>query len=332
MSATKNIFFNRFMGVKYLYSERSVSYGYDEIEKYENISLYENKNVYSLGFSLSNLLNNEDYKKMSFIEKLLAYQNNIIIDGNSNNSNLNFNYDDIDFEYAKENIGYKIVDIKNLKIKQIGNKYIYSDVKHSGKLEFLLDKPLKNKTLIIRFNVNNYFDRHISITINGIKNTLSDSLFSYYNDNKTFDYVISSTSDIKKITINFSKGYYEISDIQIYTVDNSFFDENNTTPLVIDFDKTKGDDIYGNINVSESGYFIFTIPYDKGYAAYVDNKEVEIEKVNGGFIGFKIEPGEHDIHLTFEAPYAKMGRLVSLIGIIVSIILCIYEKYKKKDN
>jgi len=185
------------------------------------------------------------------------------------------------------------------------------------------------KDSVIKYSINDS-DYNRAIIINGVNNTLTYKTHSYYNNNTTFDYVISSNEEIEELNIEFYEGTYYISDIEVYTIDNEFFDKNNTTPLEIDFDKTKGDDIYGSIDVLEDGYFIFTIPYDKGYTIYVDNKEVEIEQVSGGFIGFKINKGNHDIHLTFKAPYARLGRIVSLIGIIILIILSIYER--KKDN
>ena len=326
----RNIFFNKFMGVRYLLIKKDAPYGYDVLHKYDSSVLYENDNVYSMGFSLSNLLSYADYNKMSFIEKLLSYQNNIIIDGNSNNSDLDFNYEKVD-------LNYKIIEQKDVMVDNLSDHYIINS-KDNGKLVLLLDKPIKNKTLIIRYKVNNDAacdskaskDGHLSISINSVKNVLTCETNHYYNDNHTFDYVISSNNDINKLNIGFYEGLYDISDIEVYTVDNSLFDKNNTTPLIIDFDKTKGDDIYGSIEVKESGYFIFTIPYDKGYTAYVDNKKVEIEQVNGGFIGFKIDKGSHDIHLTFSAPYAKLGRYLSLVGISILVMLIIFERKKNK--
>jgi len=326
----KNLFFEKFMGIRYFLTKGTAPYGYKKIIEYNQYKLYENDSVYSLGFALSNLLSYDDYNKLSFIEQLEAYQNNIIIYGKSSDSYLNFNYEKLD-------LNYKMIDITNLIIKN-GNGHYIINSNDNGRMSLVFDKTIKNKTLVIKFKVNNdvkcdfslYKKENMSITINGIANKLDCKDSAYYNKNNTFDYVISSNNNIKKLDISFYKGIYDISDIEVYAIDNSFFDENNTTPLNIDFDKTKGDNIYGNIDVKKSGYFIFTIPYDKGFTVYVDNKKVEIEQVNGGFIGFKIDKGKHDIHLTFEAPYAKLGRIISLFGIVMLIILYRYERKNNK--
>jgi len=330
-SSQNNLFWEKYMGIRYLLTDKEVPYGYKLIKEYNNISLYENKNVYSIGFAASNLLNYDEYDELSFIDKLLAYQNNIIIDGESVNSDLAFNYKKLD-------LAFKINNIERLQYKLKDNHYIINSLSY-GNINLLLDKPIKDKTLIIRFKINNDsicdFSKKnngaLEIVINDIANVITCKSGIYYNNNKTFDYVISSNNDIAELNIEFYEGVYDISDIEIYAIDNSFFDKNNTTPLNIDFDKTNGDDIYGSIDVLEDGYFVFTIPYDKGYTIYVDSKKVDIEQVNSGFIGFKIDKGKHDIHLTFEAPYAKLGKFVSLIGIIIFIILNVYERrlYKK---
>ena len=326
MEGQKNLFFEKFMGVRYLLTNDDAPYGYKKLKEYDNVILYENSNVYSLGFSLPNLMSYQEYNKLSFIERLLAYQNNIIVAGDGSNSNVEMNYEKVDLNYVIKKQEKVNVD------KQNGHYIV--DSLYGGKFVLSLGEQIKNKTLVIRFNLNNDLTPSRGIIINGVKNALTYDKSEYYNNNKTFDYVISSNDIIDELEIEFYRGIYDISDIEMYVVDNSIFDNNNTIPLNVDFDKTKGDSIYGNIDVMKGGYFIFTIPYDKGFTAYVDDEEVEIEQVSGGFIGFKIDEGKHNIKLTFEAPYAKIGRIVSLIGIVMVIVLNIYERrrYSEKNS
>ena len=108
------------------------------------------------------------------------------------------------------------------------------------------------------------------------------------------------------------------------------FNTNNIIPLQIDFDKTKDDIIVGNINQKEDGYFMFTIPYDEGFKVFVDEKEVDIEKVNDTFIGFSISKGKHNIKLEFEAPYFKLGKIITLITSTFVLGFIIYEKKRSK--
>ena len=75
---------------------------------------------------------------------------------------------------------------------------------------------------------------------------------------------------------------------------------------------------------------MFTIPYDKGFKVFINEKEATIEKVNDAFIGFPISKGNHTIRLEFEAPYSNLGKIISLLSLATAIGIIIYEKKRSK--
>ena len=124
-------------------------------------------------------------------------------------------------------------------------------------------------------------DTHI--TINGVTNTLSCRSWTYHNKNYNFEYIISSNEEIDKLFIEFTKGKYEISNIKVYSLDYNNLLKSVKNVDVFNFNKelTKGDEIVGDINVTENGYFKISIPYEKdGFSVYVDNKLTEYELVD----------------------------------------------------
>ena len=169
--------------------------------------------------------------------------------------------------------------------------------------------------------------------INNAKNKLTCKDWKYQNNNYIFDYVLSSNKPIEKLDIEFKKGNYQISNIEAYTLDYQKVKSINTTidPFEVDMKKTSGDVISGNINVTSDGYFVLNIPYDIGFRIKVDGKSVDYEKVNKAFIGFKIAKGEKNIEITYQAPFQKQGIALSLSGVIMSIIIFLFEK-KKATN
>lgn len=328
LAQTNNLFFQRFMGIRYLLTNQGPPFGYQKVKDYKDGSLYENNNVYPIAFFSSHLLNNKEYQELSFDNKLEAYQNNIIIEGTTQNPNLNFKMDSItlnttlriaqNLTYEKTNTGYQIVSKKN------------------GKIVLSLDTPIEEYSLIIRFRMNTIpscKNGDTSITINGIMNKLTCRSWKYYNHNEVFDYVLSNNDSIDELVIEFAKGNYDISDIEIYQIPNTYFEEStDIIPLTIDYHHTKGDVLQGNIT-SEEGYLVFTIPYDKGFKLWIDNQQVEIEKVNEAFIGSPITKGSHEIRLEFVAPYSNLGKLVSVLAIgAMSVIILIEKKKFDKEN
>ena len=326
VNQTNNIFFDRFMGIKYLLKKDNIPYGYKKIKEFKDLTLYKNNNTYPIAFSKTNLLSLNDYNKLKLNEKLEAFNNNIITTNITSNPNLNF-------ISKKVNLEHTISKINNITISKENNKYIINST-NSGKLVLDLNKPIINKTLIIRFRMNktNSCPNDSIISINGIKNVLTCSEWKYFSNNYNFDYVVNSNEEINNLDIKFKKGTYVISDILIYEIDNSFFSNNDIIPLKTDNNSYKDNSIHGTINQLEDGYFIFTIPYDKGFSIYLDNKKISYEKVNNGFIGFPINKGYHDIKLVFEAPYYKEGKIISIITLVSLIPLSIYEKKKNKVN
>ena len=50
------------------------------------------------------------------------------------------------------------------------------------------------------------------------------------------------------------------------------------------------------------GYFVTSVPYDKGFTVKVDGHTVKTEKVNKAFLGFRIGAGTHHVKITYHAP------------------------------
>ena len=322
LDQTNNLFFQRFMGIKYLLTNKEVPYGYEKLKDYNKAALYKTENILPIGFATNHILNLKEYDNLSFNEQLEAFNNNIIINGPSNNANLNT-------LSQKIKLDYNIINQENLIFKNENNHYLINSQKN-GYISLELNNSIKSDSLIIRFKMNNIpncKNGDTAITINGITNKLTCKSWKYYNENEIFDYVISSNKEIKSLEIEFTKGYYDISEIEIYQIPNDYFKiiEDDISPLIIN-------ETYSKNNVKNTGYFIFTIPYDKGFVILVDGKNIDYELVNNAFIGFKIEKGNHKIELKFKAPLLNSGKIISISSLIIIIIFLKLEKKRIKLN
>ena len=61
----------------------------------------------------------------------------------------------------------------------------------------------------------------------------------------------------------------------------------------------------------------------------LDNKKVEYEIVDNKYIGFPITTGTHQISVSFKAPGKEIGTILTIVGIISSVIV-IYLESKRK--
>ncbi|MGN1432091.1 MAG: YfhO family protein, partial [Ruminococcus sp.] len=88
-------------------------------------------------------------------------------------------------------------------------------------------------------------------------------------------------------------------------------------------------------NRSGDNLLFFSIPYSKGFSAKVNGNDVEIEKVNYGFMAVKV-PGYTDceIEFTYETPGLSAGIKISLAALFAFAVyvafIIIYRKRKRK--
>ena len=87
-------------------------------------------------------------------------------------------------------------------------------------------------------------------------------------------------------------------------------------------------------NQSDDNLLFFSVPYSEGFSAKVNGEDVEIEKVNYGFMAIKV-PGYTDceIEFTYETPGLSAGIKISLTALFafaVYVITIIIYKRKSK--
>lgn len=199
-----------------------------------------------------------------------------------------------------------------------------------------MSEPIKDKYLIVEFDVlanqscqDGEFNGDVFITINGVKNKLTCKDWYYFNDNKHFEYVLSSKEGIDELNILFSRGKYRISDINLYSMGKVTKDITKVDKLKID----KGDsEITGKVKLPKNNYIITSLPYDRGFSVFVDGKKVKSEIVNEAFLGFKVNKGSHDFKIKYEALYFNISVYISLGSLGLAVLLLFLEKRKFEKN
>ena len=90
--------------------------------------------------------------------------------------------------------------------------------------------------------------------------------------------------------------------------------------------------IEGTVNATEDMPLLFTtIPYDKGWSAYVDGTPSKIYvTLDDTFCTLALAPGEHSIIFIYTPPYAFAGSIISTMAIVVFLIVFIISGMPKK--
>lgn len=124
--------------------------------------------------------------------------------------------------------------------------------------------------------------------------------------------------------------YYD--DIDVYALDMESYknDVANLRENVLENTILSSNRLSGDVTLKNKGVMLLTIPYSKGFRAFVDGKETELMKGNIMYSALNLDPGTHKIEIRYETPYLKLGGIVSGISFMIFISIVYYNKKVKE--
>ena len=324
ITSSDNILFEIFSGEKYKFTKNEYSNIYNKIDKFNDINIYRNDLVLPIGYATNKNININDYNKLKYPDNVVNLLGTKISKEKTNTK--------IKLSNTIPN-NYKLVESNKITYKKTSDGYEVKS-KDNGTLTLTTDEQLDNKLLFISFELSDRYNcmyQDLSITINNNKNTLTCKNWKYYNDNKIFNYILTENNNLQ---IKFTKGKYKIHNIKLYTLDyNQIIDINkDITPMIIEKKNSSSDIITGKIKLLKDSYFNLSIPYDKNFVIKINNKTIEYEKTNIGYIGFNLKKGNHKIEITYKPQGKTPGIYLSIIGLILIIITVIYENRRTYEK
>lgn len=324
-----NIFFTALMGCRYRMSSKKMRmYNEEEIADLGENAIYHNDYAFPLGYATSDVMGENVFSKLPAQQKAEAILNNIIIPG-SDHENQNIRTEEISLDLSA---------LKTDPHIKYENGIYTINTQEAFTVNIGLEKFLENKIFIVTASANNrignplkYSD--IFLTINGVKNKLTDPHWKYCNKNYNFTYVLSSYETAESLEMTFSPGLYTISDINVFSLDASVLDEarKSKDEFIIDRKSSLGDTITGTINVNKDGWFNISLPFDKNFRITVDGKSTDYFRTNTAFIGFPITSGRHEIKISYKAPLKRSGLIISVSSVmILGLTICLMSVHKRK--
>lgn len=278
-----------------------------EVRSKENLSpwqkYYKNKYYIELGYVNNNLINEDYLLTLNDFEKEKVLRNYVATNDNNNTS-----YEVIDgFKYVS---GYSegtpfthyfeepVGNDKTIVIVNGGIPVIHADLYYQGQL-------VKSES----------FYQYDYCNINLDNNQLVDSIVvSYYDIDETgYDILLAIKNSDSKIEEH----------LYNQRINNSFRD--------VEF---KNDYISANISISENNSFVYTyVPYDDNWKVFDNGNEVSKVKANLGFIGFRLNQGEHNIEFVY-GEETTVFNVLSLICLVLAacFIAIDFVLRKKKLN
>jgi len=81
--------------------------------------------------------------------------------------------------------------------------------------------------------------------------------------------------------------------------------------------------IKGKLSTDKKRLVTISIPYSKGWSAYINGKETDIMEANGMYMAVMAEAGVNEILLKYETPGFMLGVKISIIAFFLLLIIAL---------
>lgn len=69
-----------------------------------------------------------------------------------------------------------------------------------------------------------------------------------------------------------------------------------------------------------------SVAYSQGWKATVDGQDAEVHQADLGFMSIDVPAGTHEVTLTYETPYLRLGCVLSLVGAAATVVACLVRR------
>ena len=326
----ENPFLLSFLGVRYLETTwEKLPEGYEVIATEGARLLAENPSVLPVAYAVAEgeILPEKTFYELDESRRIAALMRKTIIEDhewknvrNGTSSDGQGQMQGAVSEIVPEFSGYEKDDALSLYKNEDGSLTVKATERAA--LTLFLKEEIKDEILGMQFTVESDGAHAVVITINGRKNKLSAGGAPYPNENHCFHYQLSGDENgsLKRIEILFSEGEYTISDIKCTAYQKSLLTQKRYIPAV--GEETKGNELLScRVQTEADGYFVTSIPRQRGMKLYIDGKKAELLTVNTAFAGARLPAGEHQIRLCLTPPGLYAGCAISLLSLIALLAI-----------
>ena len=261
---------------------------------------------------------NEDYYQNKFFIEL-GYVNNNLINDDFVKSLNNFDKERVLREYVA-------TDVSDNQNYLLSDNIEYITTSYYGGIDYWFDEPISGKTITI---VNGGI-RIINVEVLYNDVLVKTQHFDQYN---YCNVEIANNESINRVVVKYEDVDDSNNAIALYltetdsNIQEKLYNERvNNSFKNVEFN---GDYITGDININEDDSFVYTyIPYDENWHVSDNGNPVEIIKANYGFIGFRLNSGQHHVEFNYMPEGVKIGNALSIASTVLTVVFVIISKKK----
>lgn len=303
------------IGIKYNISEQDpLKYGYTSIGKSGKYSLYENSNALPLGF----LTDETIYSVEQLTNDNLSSQTNLF----NALADTTENY----FKFYQPTV----IAENNVTTEKTSTGVTYKEKQSNvaKDITWTVNVPAHTQAYLSLFPTDfaQLESSSATMTVNGTNQKSQINITGQYYNIGYYE---------KSTTVTFTVSFYGTTAVsfmepKVVGLDLTAFDNS------VDAIKEKGINLtttgrtaQGTVTAEKDQVLMTTIPYDKGWKAYVDGKKVPIKSFKDAFVSFQLPAGEHVVKLVYLPEGFALG---TLLFFACTSLFIVYTKLTAKPK
>ncbi len=317
-------------------------YGYEPVwekKKGKNTyTIYENQYTLPLGYTYDTILPESEAEKLSAAEKQEATMVSAIMEDDRAAAN------DTLKQTSASRLPLTAKRIEILEMKAKGGASIHKDSitvdEEGGSVKFTF-KGEPNAETYLSLKGDLYFPKDAAehfmetqVKSGDVSYEYKFRIDSYSTKQEEFLFNLGYNEDsVSTCTLKFKKpGTIRFEDIAVYCQSMDSYGDRVSAlkESALENVKTEKNTVTGTITTKENKMLVITLPYQKGWTAWVDGQQVDIEKVNYQYMGLPLTPGKHDIRLHFQLPHLQWAFLITGAGIGLFVLIILFNFIRKR--
>lgn len=303
--ANNSILADSLFGIQYNISENPIDkYGFQDVYQKDNLTLYENQYSLPIAFASQSVYNDVKFNEHT-LDNQASFLNQLA---------------NVDFDYFSP-IPYEKTENTN------DLTSVTSSSNEDASIQYQIEVPENSQVYLSFTNLHfsNDKQKKVDILVNGKKKTFTtDNVFSFFNlgytkDTKTFNIHVSFPGNSQ---VSFESPTFYRLDTQTLT---EAIQKIKEQPVTV---STSKNNVFATYDVQQDTSIFFTIPYDKGWSAYQDDKKIEMKQAQTGFMKVDVPKGKGTITLSF----IPNGFITGAICSFTSLLLFGIYNHKRKSS
>lgn len=305
-----NVALDMFFGVKYDYvvdDERyNTNFAYDFVKTYGKVDVYENKYALVPFYLVDSNVDIEEISKVNQFEAL-----NVLFEGICG------------IRLFNEEV-FRVTDLNHCKVSSLDSSYVK------------ITEMKGNSVIGIEYLVDTYRNDYLHLHHNELSNAKifinNELIIQDKFSQRMLEIGELKPGDKVRIEIyneNVSESGYNLF---LYSLNQDAYEKayNILSKGQLNVEKYEANYLKGNIN--KSGKLLITIPYSNYWKAYVNGKEVEIEKFADTFMLINLEDDFNEIELKYNNYSITYGFILSILGLILFSLYYVFINRRYKFN